>query len=130
MGTSYSGLYEEGEVVASYGTQARRRGRRKSAWYTLLDAFPISRGVKQGSVLSPTLFLVVMDKQMCLLRESNHGLCVRGTYMGAAIHADDLRTSASSTECVAQQDEVINQFSAETKLNSEKFEIVKISLTL
>ena len=37
---------------------------------------------------------------------------------------------ASSTECVAQQDEVINQFSAETslKLNSEKFEIVKISL--
>ena len=40
--------------------------------------------------------------------------------MGAAIHADDFRTSASSTECVALQDEVINQFSTETflKLNS------------
>ena len=44
--------------------------------------------------------------------------------MGAAIHADNLRTSASSTGCVAPQDEVINQFSTETflKLNSEKFE--------
>ena len=34
-------------------------------------------------------------------------------YMGAGIHADDLRTSASATERVALQDEVINQFSAE-----------------
>ena len=44
-----------------------------------------------------------------------------------AIHADNLRTSAFSTECVGQQDEIINQFSTETflKLNSEKLEIVK-----
>ena len=40
-------------------------------------------------------------------------------------HADDLRTSAPSIECVARQDEVINQFLAETslKLNLEKFEV-------
>lgn len=36
--------------------------------------------------------------------------------MGAAIHADNLRASASSTEFVALQDEAINQFSAETSL--------------
>ena len=49
--------------------------------------------------------------------------------MGAAIHADDLRTSASSTECVTLQEEVINQFSEGTslKLNQEKLEVVKIS---
>ena len=44
----------------------------------LSNSFPISRGVKQGSVLSATLFLVVMDKLIRLLRESNHGLSVRG----------------------------------------------------
>ncbi len=27
--------------------------------------FPISRGVQQGSLLSPTFFLVVMDKLLC-----------------------------------------------------------------
>ena len=51
--------------------------------------------------------------------------------MGAALHADDLRTSAPSSECITLQDEVINQFSAETslKLNLEEFEVVKIYAT-
>ena len=56
--------------------------------------FSISRGVKQGSILSPTLFLTVMDLLLKQLRESECGLFVRGTYMGGAIHADDLRTTA------------------------------------
>ena len=47
--------------------------------------------------------------------------------MGAAIHADDLRTSAPSTECVILQEEVIDQFPEGTslKLNQEKLEVVK-----
>ena len=89
------------------------------------NRFPNSCGVKQGSVLSPTLFLIVMDRLIHLLKESNQGLSIRGTNMGAALHADDLHTSALFIECVALQDEVINQFSAKTslKLNLEKFEI-------
>ena len=74
------------------------------------NSFNISRGVKQGSVLSPTLFLTVMDLLMKRLRESDCGLHVRGTYMGAAVHADDLRTTAASAEAVSQQNVVINQF--------------------
>ena len=60
-----------------------------------------------------------MDK---LIQESNHGLEAH-----TAIHADKIRTSAFSTKCVGQQDEIINQFSTETflKLNSGKLEIVK-----
>ena len=72
------------------------------------NSFNISRGVKQGSVLSPTLFLTVMDLLMKRLRESDCGLHVRGTYMGAAVHADDLRTTAASAEAVSQQNVVIN----------------------
>jgi len=49
--------------------------------------------------------------------------------MSAALHADNLHTSAPSTECATLQDEVINQFLAKTslKLSLEKFEVVKIS---
>ena len=37
----------------------------------------ISRSVKQGSVLSPTLLLTVMDGLLKRLQESGHGLHVR-----------------------------------------------------
>jgi len=59
-----------------------------------------------------------MDRLIHLLKESsNQGLSIRGTNMCAALHADDLRTSASSIECVALQDEVIilSQNITETK---------------
>ena len=90
------------------------------------NRFPISCGVKQGSVLSLTLFLIVMDRLIHLLRESNHRASVSDVHIWVhPYHADDLRTSAPSIECVARQDEVINQFLAETslKLNLEKFEV-------
>ena len=93
------------------------------------SCFNISRGVKQGSVLSPTLFLIVMDFLLRRMRESQYGLYVRGTYMGGAIHADDLRTTAASSDSVSRQDEVINSFASDSclKLNTTKFEVVKIS---
>ena len=58
----------------------------------LSEAFVVERGVKQDSVLSSTLFLVVMDQLLKQMRESNHGLSLCSTYAGAAIHADDLCT--------------------------------------
>ena len=95
------------------------------------EKFSISRGVKQGSVLSPTLLLVFIDKLTRFLRENSESLSVKGLYMGAALHADDLRISAPSIECLTQQDKVINYFTAKSslKLNQEKLEIVKISTT-
>ena len=49
--------------------------------------------------------------------------------MGGAVHADDLRTTAESSESVSRQDRVINSFSSDSclKLNTAKFEAVKIS---
>ena len=93
------------------------------------SSFDICRGVRQGSVLSPTLFLAVMDILLKRLRESGHGLHVRGTYMSGAIHADDLRTTAASSDSVTSQDKVIKSFTTESclRLNTSKFEAVKIS---
>ena len=109
-------------------------------WYTassgkvkiqnhISSSLQISRGVKQGSVLSPTFFLIVIDVLLKRMRESNCGLSVRGTYMGAATHADDIRTTAPSKKSVSTQADIVANFMKDTclKLNSSKLEIVKIS---
>ena len=78
------------------------------SWYTcstscvrlkncLSNPFEVNRGVKQRSVLSPTLFLIVMDILLKDMRTSNCGLSVRGGYAGATVHTDDLRTTSSSS---------------------------------
>ena len=86
----------------------------------------VKRGVKQGSVLSPTLFLTVMDS---LLKQESYGLSVCGTYVGAAVHADDLRTSASSKDAVTKQANIISKFAKDTclKLNVSTLEVLRIS---
>ena len=71
--------------------------------FRYLNPFAVERGVKQGSVLSPTLFLIVIDQLVKQLREGKHGLSICQTYAGAAIHADDLRTTAESKEAIKQE---------------------------
>ena len=109
-------------------------------WYTgstsrvrvnneISEPFIVARGVKQGSVLSPTLFLIVMDQLLKQLREKKHGLSVCQTYAGAAIHADDLRTTPESKEAVSHQAREITEFTNENhlKLNASKLEVIKVS---
>ena len=49
--------------------------------------------------------------------------------MGAAVHADDLRSTTASAEAISQPNAVINQFARDSclSLNTKKTEIVKIS---
>ena len=62
----------------------------------LSDEFLVERGVKQGSVLSQALFLLVMDPLLRLLQALELGLSVNGFYGGSFLHADDIRTLATS----------------------------------
>ena len=93
------------------------------------NPYLISRGVKQGSVLSPILFLVVIDPLLKTLRDNNAGLSVYGTYIGGAAHADDLRTATATKNSIIQQVDIIEEFTSANhlKLNSSKTEIIKIS---
>ena len=58
---------------------------------------------KLGKPEAMVLNLNCKDK---LIRLRNHGLSARGTYMGAAVYADELRTSAPLSKRLALQDEI------------------------
>ena len=76
------------------------------------DPFPISRGVKQGSVLSPLLFLIAVDPLLKTLKCKHDSLSIHGNFMGGAAHADDLRTIATSKCSVVEQANIIDKFTS------------------
>ena len=92
-------------------------------------SFPIERGVHQASILSPTLFSIVMDPLLRILESSGLGLSMNNLYSGAYLHADDIRTLASSVSSVqAQISEVLN-FTSNSflQLNPTKCEVVSFA---
>ena len=56
--------------------------------------FALGRGVRQGSVLSPALFLLIMDPLLRLLQALSIGASVNNMYAGGFLHADDPYTSS------------------------------------
>ena len=48
----------------------------------LSEPYPIQRGVKQGSVLPPAHFLLLMDPLLRVLEQSGLGLSVNSFYVG------------------------------------------------
>lgn len=56
--------------------------------------------IKQGSVLSLALFLLIVDPLLKALEQSGLGLSVNHFYAGGSLHANNIRTLATSTSSV------------------------------
>ena len=78
--------------------------------------FVIERGVRQGSVLSPCLFLLLIDNLLQRLKVANAGVNLEGIYMGSLAHADDLRSLTCDPQSSKQQAQIIKDFLTENFL--------------
>ena len=75
--------------------------------------------MKQGSVLSPLLFLLVIDS---LLADFGIGVSIDEHYLGSVAHADDLRSITPNSDFLEQQGSIVKEFIKKNglKLNEEK----------
>ena len=87
----------------------------------------LQRGVRQGSVLSPMLFLMVMDSLLKDLAIEMAGISIEGMYAGSLCHADDLRSVTSNLQSLEKQAEIVKSFTERNSLtlNESKLEILK-----
>ena len=65
---------------------------------TYSDTFTTSNGVRQGAVISPTLFSVYIDQLFADLRQSTYGCYINNIFYGAVAYADDITLLSPTRE--------------------------------
>ena len=95
----------------------------------LTPPITLERGVLQGSVLSPVLFLLVMDPLLRCLESRGLGPSISDTYAGAFAHADDIRTVTTSLATLQEQINTVETFAVDNALmlNPTKCEVLLVS---
>ena len=63
-------------------------------------AFSVRNGVRQGAILSPSLFCVYLDSLLGMLRDSGVGCNIGGEFLGAFGYADDVLLLAPSRQAL------------------------------
>ena len=87
------------------------------------DLFPVFQG---WSVLSPVLFLLVMDPLLFQLKSMSCGLNISGLDVGAFSHANDIRSLTTNLSDCQKQISIVKNFSDSNGLflSAEKCEAV------
>jgi len=92
----------------------------------LSDSFDVSNGVKQGGVLSPTLFNVYVDGMLQRMKQCGVGCHLGGTFAGAVSYADDLTLLAPSLPALQIMLDIAANYaeSFDIKFNASKSQLV------
>jgi hypothetical protein len=88
--------------------------------------FPISRGVREGSVLSPTLFACFINELVHELKDKGFGIDIVSRVLFILLYADDIVLLAKSAEELQQMLNIVSEFCSKWrfKLNARKSAVV------
>ena len=75
--------------------------------------FSLRCGVRQGSILSPSLLLLIMDPLLRQLQSLSVGTSVNGMYTGGFLNADDIRTLVTTPSSLETQVSTVSKFAKE-----------------
>jgi hypothetical protein len=90
------------------------------------DSYPLTQGVREGSVTSPILYIIFADSAIRAIRAACLGVHIRGIYTGASLFADDLSMLLASPEQVNQALAILRErgLLTRTTYNAAKTDIV------
>ena len=75
------------------------------------NSFLVKNGVRQGAILSPSLFCVYLDTLLNNLRDAGVGCHIGGEFVGAFGYADDVLLLAPSRQALQLMLSICEKFS-------------------
>ena len=95
------------------------------AGMTSLHDYPLTQGVREGSLTSPLLYIIFADSIITCLRMANLGITAEGVYVGAALFADDL---SNLLETATQVQRTLNMIYARGILTRTQYNAAKTAI--
>jgi hypothetical protein len=91
--------------------------------------FGVTNGVKQGGVLSPTLYSVYIDDMLKRLEQSGYGCHVGDVYTGSVAYADDLILLSPTLRGLDEMIKICELYAAEHNIifNGKKSKLMRFS---
>ena len=96
---------------------------------TFSEYFSVCNGVKQGGVISPTLFTCYVDNMLENLKDSGLGCNIGSAYTGCVSYADDLILLAPTFAALKGMIKICEEFATEHKIlfNGSKCKLIDFS---
>ena len=91
--------------------------------------FKITNGVKQGAVLSATLFCIYIDELIKRLRRNRTGCWIDGNYVGIIVYADDIVLLSPTLDGLQEMIDTCSNYAINHNLSFSTHENVKKSKT-